>query len=267
MQSVLPTADDPMPAGGRPAKRGAPDERPRAYREPERRGYFRQIRHGAMIPAMCRRFFLTATAAEIRKHFKVEKVPDLVPRYNIAPTQTSPILVTEGASRQLHVSRWGLVPSWSRDLSLGAQLINVRADTIEQKSTFSIPFQSRRCLVPANGFYEWQQRGAKKQPYKIALRGGALIAFAGLWERWAPEDGNPIETFTIITTEASRLLSEVHDRMPVIIAPTDYQRWLTAPVDAAKKLLVPYRSGLTIVPVSERINSIQIDDVGLITAL
>ena len=216
---------------------------------------------------MCGRFYLTATPAEIRKQFKLEQVAELVPRYNIAPTQSSPIIRAEGKGRGLQSARWGLVPPWSRDLSIGASMINVRADTVEEKSTFSTPFRSQRCLVPANGFYEWRSQGAKKQPYKIALRNGALIAFAGLWESWAPEKGEPVETFTIITTEASKLVGEVHDRMPAIIAPADYQRWLTAPTATAKRLLVPYTSGLTITAVSERVNSIQNDDVGLIAPL
>src|SRR6266404_1033486 len=151
---------------------------------------------------MCGRFYLTATAAELRRLFKLEKVPELVPRYNIAPMQSTPIVVAEENGRAVLTARWG--------------------------------------LVPANGFYEWQARGTKKQPYKITLRHGALIAFAGLWARWAPEDGDPVETFAIVTTRASKLVSEVHDRMPVIVAPTDYQRWLTAPAARAKKLLLPY---------------------------
>jgi putative SOS response-associated peptidase YedK len=213
---------------------------------------------------MCGRFYLTATPAEIKKQFKVKEVLEFMPRYNIAPTQPSVIIVSEGKGRGLHKARWGLVPPWSRDLSLGAGMINAPCETLEQKSAFGRPFRSQRCLVPANGFYEWQRQGAKKQPYKIALRNGALIAFAGIWERWTPEIGEPVETFTIVTTNASKLMSEVHDRMPVIIAPEDYHRWLTAPVETAKNLLVPYRSGLTITAVSERVNSIKNDDVGLI---
>jgi putative SOS response-associated peptidase YedK len=214
---------------------------------------------------MCRRFYLTATPAEIKKQFKVKEVLEFTPRYNIAPTQPSVIIVAGSKGRRMHKARWGLVPPWSRDLSLGAGMINARCETlVEQKSAFSAPFRSQRCLVPANGFYEWQRQGTKMQPYKIALRNGALIAFAGIWERWTPEIGEPVETFTIVTTNASKLMSEVHDRMPVIIAPEDYHRWLTAPVETAKNLLVPYRSGLTITPVSERVNRIKNDDVGLI---
>jgi putative SOS response-associated peptidase YedK len=216
------------------------------------------------VPFMCGRFYLTASSAEIRKLFKLEKMPELVPRYNIAPMQTSPIVVAEENGRGILVARWGLVPTWSRDLSPAAGMINAPAETLDEKPAYRKAFGSQRCLVPANGFYEWQTRGAKKQPYKIALRHGALIAFAGLWERWTPENGDPVETFTIVTTRASKLVSEVHDRMPVIIAPTDHQRWLTAPAATAKKLLVPFAAGLTIAAVGDRVNNLKNDDVSLL---
>jgi putative SOS response-associated peptidase YedK len=215
---------------------------------------------------MCGRFYLTASPAEIRKQFKLEKTLELVPRYNIAPMQTSPIVIAEDGARALHLARWGLVPSWSRDLSPGAGMINAPAETLEEKPAYKKAFDSQRCLIPANGFYEWQTRGTKKQPYKIAVRNGTLIAFAGLWERWAPEGGEPVMTFTIVTTRASKLVSEVHDRMPVIVAPTDHQRWLTAPAATAKRLLVPFAAGLTIGAVSERVNNIKNDDVSLLQA-
>lgn len=213
---------------------------------------------------MCERFYLTATPTEIKRQFKLDKAPELMPRYNIAPTQLSPIVISKGKGREILVARWGLVPAWSRDLSLGAGMVNAPAETLEAKPAYRVALQSQRCLVLANGFYEWQTRGARKQPYKIAVRNGALIGFAGLWERWTPETGEAVETFTIITTDASRLVREVHDRMPVIIAPADHQRWLTASVDAVKRLLVPYTTGLTIVPVGERVNSIKNDDVSLL---
>ena len=222
------------------------------------------VNDGCYTPGMCGRFYLTATPAEIRKLFKLEKLPELVPRYNIAPMQSSPIVIAEGNRRELHVARWGLVPSWSRDLSPGAGMINAPAETLEEKPAYRKAFGSQRCLVPANGFYEWRARGTKKQPYKIALRHGALIAFAGLWERWVPEGGDPVVTFSIVTTRASKLVSEVHDRMPVILAPADYQRWLTGSAAAAKKLLLPYTTDLTIVPVSDRVNGIKNDDVSLL---
>jgi len=156
------------------------------------------------------------------------------------------------------------VPSWSRDLSPGAGMINAPAETLEEKPAYRKAFSSQRCLIPANGFYEWQAKGTKKQPYKIELRQSALIAFAGLWERWTPEGGDPVETFAIVTTRASKLVSEVHDRMPVIIAPADHQRWLTGPEAAAKKLLLPFAAGLTIAAVGDRVNNIKNDDVSLL---
>jgi putative SOS response-associated peptidase YedK len=213
---------------------------------------------------MCGRFYLTAAPAEIRRLFKLEKVPELGPRYNIAPMQTTPIIVAEEGGRAVLMARWGLVPAWSRDLSPGAGMINAPAESLDEKPAYRTAFQSQRCLVPANGFYEWHAKGTRKQPYKIALRAGALIAFAGLWARWTPEGGDPVETFTIVTTRASKLVSEVHDRMPVIIAPTDHQRWLTATAAAAKKLLLPYMTGLTITPVGDRVNSVKNDDVTLL---
>lgn len=216
---------------------------------------------------MCGRFYLTAAAAEIRKKFKVDDVPDLVPRYNIAPTQLSPIVVATGRDRRVHMARWGLVPSWSRDLSLGAGMINAPAEAIDEKPAFRTPFQSQRCLVLASGFYEWQTKGTRRQPYRIAPRTAGLFAFAGLWEKWAPELGEPVETFAIITTRANKLLSEVHEHMPVIIAPADYQRWLTGSVQMAKRLLVPYTGGMTIARVSDRVNDIKQDDVGLLAPL
>jgi putative SOS response-associated peptidase YedK len=216
---------------------------------------------------MCQRFYLAARAAEIKKVFKIEDVPELVPRYNIAPTQHSPIVTAVGKARELHIARWGVVPSWSRDLSLAARVADAAAETIEDKPAFRTLFQTRRCLVPASGYFEWQTKGAKKQPYKIALRNGGLLAFAGLWETWTPETGEPVETFAIITTQANKLISEIGERMPAIIPSADYQRWLTAPVTVAKKLLIPYTSGMTITPVSERVNSIKNDDVELLAPL
>ena len=213
---------------------------------------------------MCGRFYLIASAAEIRKKFNLDQALDLAPRYNIAATQSSPIVVGAAKSRNLRTARWGLVPSWSRDLSLGARMANALAEEIEDKPVFRSAFAAQRCLVPANGFYEWQTRGARKQPYKIGLRNGALCAFAGLWEKWTPETGEAVETFTIITTRANKLVSEVHDRMPVVVAPADCQRWLTASEATAKRLLVPYTGAMTIAPVSDRVNNIKEDDVGLI---
>ena len=117
---------------------------------------------------MCGRFYLTASPAEIRRQFKLEKLPELVPRYNIAPMQSAPIVIADETGRALHIARWGLVPSWSRDLSPGAGMINAPAETFEEKPAYRTAFEGQRCLVPANGFYEWQAKGTRKQPYKIS---------------------------------------------------------------------------------------------------
>jgi putative SOS response-associated peptidase YedK len=135
------------------------------------------------------------------------------------------------------------------------------------KPAFRILSRSKGVWCPRAVYYENSRQSAKKQPYKIGLRNGALFAFAGLWARWAPETGEPVETFAIITTQANKLVSDVHQQMPVIIAPADYHRWLSASDQTAKRLLVPYISGMAIAPVSDRVNNIKDDDVGLIAPL
>jgi putative SOS response-associated peptidase YedK len=213
---------------------------------------------------MCERFYLTATAAEMKKMFRVDHLPELVPRYNIAPTQRSPIVIAAGAERSIHMARWGLVPSWSRDLSLGAGMSIAPAETFAEKPAYRTAFEEQRCLVPANGFFEWQTKGGNKQPYKIALRSGALFAFAGLWAKWTPETGEPVESFAIITTQANKLVREVNERMPVVIASADYRRWLNAPANSVKRLLLPFTGGMTIARVGDRVTSVKNDDVDLL---
>jgi putative SOS response-associated peptidase YedK len=213
---------------------------------------------------MCQRFFFTATATEIKKMFRVDGVPDLAARYNIAPAQLCAIVIAADKGRGIHMARWGLVPSWSRDLSLGGGMITAPAETLEEKPAYRRAFQTQRCLVPANGFYGWQTKGPNKHPYKMALRNGALLAFAGLWEKWSPESGEPVETFAIITTQANKLVSQVSERMPVIIAPADHQHWLTAHPNTAKRLLLPYTGGMTIAPVSDRVMNVKNDDAELL---
>jgi putative SOS response-associated peptidase YedK len=214
--------------------------------------------------SMCGRFYLIATAAELKRTFKLDGQAVPVRRYNIAPTQTVPIVAAEARGRCLYMARWGLVPPWSRDLSIGGRMINAPAEAIEETPAFRAPFDAQRCLVPASGYYEWQARGTRRQPYRMSLRAGGPLAFAGLWERWAPEAGEPVETFTIITTRANKLVNDVHERMPAIIAPADYQRWLTGAQATAKRLLVPYTGAMTIAPVTDRVNDIRQDDPGLI---
>jgi putative SOS response-associated peptidase YedK len=214
---------------------------------------------------MCGRFSLNAAEAELRRLFGYDGPPlNLAPRYNIAPTQTTPVIaIGREGGRALVVMRWGLVPSWAKDLKIGAKLINARADTVAQKPSFRAAFAKRRCLVPADGFYEWQAaEGGRKQPYRIHRPDGAPFAFAGLWEQWQGPDGRVL-SFTIVTTEANARLRPIHARMPVILAAPDYEAWLdpAAPREAAQALLRPLPDdGLVAEPIGPRANNVKNDD-------
>lgn len=194
---------------------------------------------------MCGRFALKAPPADIMIHFGVDSVPEAAPRYNIAPTQ--PILIVRqhwqqpGAGREAVHVRWGLLPSWAKDASMAAKLANARCETVAEKPAFRSAFRRMRCLIPTDGFYEWEATAAGKQPWFIRLKSKELLAFAGLWEHWQAPDGTPLETATIITTDANALVRPVHDRMPVILQPADYAAWLGAQtkVEDLKALLKP----------------------------
>jgi len=156
---------------------------------------------------MCGRYTQLMSWSEMIELYRITDTThrlNLPPRYNIAPTQDAPVVRAIGDGRRLDMLRWGLVPAWAKDIDIGTRMINARAETVAEKPSFKAAFRRRRCLVPADGFYEWQKMPAGKQPYRITLKGGEPFAFAGLWERWerAP-DGKPVETFTIITTEAN----------------------------------------------------------------
>ena len=193
--------------------------------------------------------------------FHLADVPPLSPRYNIAPTQPIPVVLEtiEDKTRQFKLLHWGLIPSWAKDAKMGAKLINARAETVTEKPAFRSAFKKRRCLVLADGFYEWQQQNGKKQPFYFRLQDGQPFAFAGLWEHWEGAEGEAIESCTILTTEANDLLQPIHDRMPVILDAKDYDRWLDPTVqkpDDLKSLLKPYRSQeMTLYPVSAKVNN------------
>jgi putative SOS response-associated peptidase YedK len=225
---------------------------------------------------MCGRFTLSAAGQSLAELFHLEQVPDPAPRYNIAPTQ--PVLaVREDAQgqRSLATLRWGLVPAWAKDVSIGARLINARAESVADKPAFRAAFRHRRCLVPADGFYEWGQVEGRKQPYLFRLNGGAPFAIAGLWERWQGPDQQPLESLTLITTEANRLVGGVHERMPVILPPEDFELWLSTQSkdgERLKTLLRPYpdRAGdraMEAFPVSPRVNRVENDDAHCVTPL
>lgn len=209
---------------------------------------------------MCGRFTLGHSAEDIASAFRLTETPDWKPRYNLAPTQTIPAIVEapETHARAFKPLRWGLIPSWSKDSAIGTKLINARAETVCEKPSFRDAFKRRRCLIIADGFYEWKKQSGKKQPFHFRLASGELFAFAGLWERWHSPDGDTIETGTIITTIANDLTATVHDRMPVILQPEQYDRWLdsTPDLEALQSLLNPYPTeAMTTYPVSLAVNS------------
>jgi putative SOS response-associated peptidase YedK len=215
---------------------------------------------------MCGRFTLRTPATVLTQQLLldlgVEETPvDWEPRYNIAPTQSvAAVREVEKGLRQFDLLRWGLIPSWAKDPSIGNRTINARAETVAEKPSFRSAFRRRRCLVLADGYFEWRKEGAKKQPYYIRLQDERPFAFAGLWERWTPGDPeSTLETCTLITTDANELTREIHDRMPVILSPADYAQWLDPGLDDAKRLLPllrPFETGPMIAtPVSTRVNN------------
>ncbi len=205
---------------------------------------------------MCGRFSLTANEAELNLRFELAGGDaSYVPRYNGAPTQMLAVITGENPHK-LSYHRWGLIPPWAKDISIGNKMINARAETITEKASFRSPLFSKRCLVPADGFYEWQQ-DAGKQPYRIFVKTNPIFAMAGLWERWKSPEGNIIESFNIITTEANSFMKPIHHRMPVILKPEDEKTWLgSTKADEILALLKPYSSEeMDMSPVSKLVNS------------
>jgi putative SOS response-associated peptidase YedK len=215
---------------------------------------------------MCGRYELHTHPAALALAFGLAAPPDLTPRYNIAPTQQVPIVRQNAAGvREWVEVRWGLVPRWAKDPSIGARLINARAETAAERPAFGNAFRRHRCLLPADGFYEWKTTERGKQPVRVAMRSGEPLGLAGLYERWLAPDGVVLDTCTILTTQANTLLAGVHDRMPVIIAPQDYARWLDPAANEVADLLAPYPAqAMTWYPISMRVNAVRNDDATLI---
>jgi putative SOS response-associated peptidase YedK len=187
---------------------------------------------------MCGRFSLRVPADQIAKHFQLEEVPNITERYNIAPSQmVATIYAKEATNRQFEWMRWGLIPSWAKDEKIGYKLINARSETVTEKPAFRSAFKSRRCLLMADGFYEWQKQGKKKQPYYFQMRDASVFAFAGLWESWNAPDGELVQSCTLLTTTANALVQPVHERMPVILSPESYEVWLNAQLKDSEELL------------------------------
>ena len=217
---------------------------------------------------MCGRFTLGATAATLAAQFDLATVPTWTPRYNIAPTQE--VLVVRQpspqANREARLHRWGLIPPWAKDPSIGNRMINARAETVATKPAFRRAFKERRCLLLADGLYEWQRQERRKQPFYIRLRDGRPFAFAGLWEHWEGSEGMAIQSCTILTTTSNEVVGRIHDRMPVILNPTDYDRWLDPSIQepaVLQTLLRPYPADeMTAYPVSTLVNSPANDNPG-----
>jgi putative SOS response-associated peptidase YedK len=215
---------------------------------------------------MCGRFTLTDPNADLAVQFSLPEIPDLQPRYNVAPTQpvAAVRVAAESAVREMILLHWGLIPFWAKDRRIGARMINARSETVAEKPAFRVALRRRRCLVLADGFYEWQKQNGAKQPYYVRLQDGRAFAFAGLWEQWSGPDGDVIESCTLITTRPNELLRPVHNRMPVILHPGDYDLWLDLEVqrpDVVLPLLRPYPgTEMVAYPVTRWVNSPHNDD-------
>ena len=223
---------------------------------------------------MCGRYELHSNPAVIALAFGLAHPPEVQPRYNIAPTTEVPIIrVGNDGQRELVRMRWGLVPRSAKDPSIGARMINARGETLAEKQSFRIPYRRHRCLLPADGFYEWRAavEGAgdgepsRRQPQHIGMADGSLFGLAGIYERWLSEDGEVLDSCAIVTTGANALLMPIHDRMPVIVAPEHYERWLDPATAEVADLIAPYPAeAMSCYPVSTRVNSAKHDDPTLI---
>ncbi|MEQ8967738.1 MAG: SOS response-associated peptidase [Azospirillaceae bacterium] len=238
---------------------------------------------------MCGRYTITAPLEAIRDVFEVAERPNLAPRYNVAPSQSVPIVRRpprerrsgdgdsgsgdpgDGESarrRELVTVTWGLIPFWAKDATIANKLINARGESVADKPAFRDSFAKRRCLVVADGFYEWKKVEGGKQPYRIRLASGAPFGFAGLWSDWTSPEGERRETCTIVTTRANALVAPIHDRMPVILDPADFDAWLDGEREAATALIRPHDpSAMEAYPVDRRVGNVRNDDEGLVAPL
>jgi putative SOS response-associated peptidase YedK len=222
---------------------------------------------------MCGRVRLSSDVSEIKLVFSIPPhrlTPNFAPSWNAAPTDLLPVVRYDrkAGERSLDLLRWGLIPHWAKDMKVGFANINAKAEGIENRPAFREAFQRRRCLVPVDNFYEWKKTATDKQPYAVALADRSLMALAGLWENWRSPAGEWVRSFAIITTKPNELCAELHDRMPVVLAPASWAAWLgEEPADPhqRKALLAPYPSeGMTCWPVSTRVGSVKNNDPSVI---
>lgn len=221
---------------------------------------------------MCGRYTMHHSPDQVEMRFGItEARATTTERYNIAPTQSVPVVVEGDGARFLDEMKWGLIPSWSRDPGIGNKMINARAETLQEKPSFKVALSRRRCLVPADGFYEWKTDVASRQPIHIRRKDGDLFAFAGLWEEWRQPDGTPLRTCTIITTTPNEVMEPIHNRMPAILMPEDEERWLNVGENKAGNvmgMLRPYPADLLeAYRVDRRVNIPTIEDPALLNSL
>ncbi len=221
---------------------------------------------------MCGRYVLKAALPDIARMLGMDVDLALEPRYNIAPTTLVPACrMQEPDQKQLALLRWGLIPHWAKQADGGYRMINARAETVAEKPAFRAALRQRRCLIPADGYYEWKAMEGRKQPYYFSMKDGNPFCFAGLWERWQPAEGEPLESCAIMTIGANALAAEIHHRMPVILAPDDYARWLeprTTKAADVLPLLQPFTpDAMSVYPVSTLVNNARVDESRCITPL
>lgn len=223
---------------------------------------------------MCGRYTITVDAGSIAWRFGAERPEfDFEPVYNAAPTQSLPVIIETDSQRQLMIMRWGLIPHWSKDLSMGNKLINARVETIDQKPAFKSSFHQRRCLIPADGYYEWMKIDGRKQPLRIISTQQDIFSFAGIWDRWVSPEGLTINSFSILTTTPVAAVRHIHHRMPLILSLDQEETWLKGPKEWSSQAiqhflgtLVP-RSSLRAYPVSTQVNSPRVNDPSLISSI
>ncbi|MEF2964280.1 SOS response-associated peptidase [Paenibacillus sp. M1] len=219
---------------------------------------------------MCGRYTLTISLDELILRYLIEEstMAYFTPKYNVAPFQKVPAIVGSKAGNRLGELRWGLVPSWAKDDKIGSKMINARAETLTEKPAFGRLLSSRRCVIPADGFYEWRQNAGGKQPYRILMRDGGIFSFAGLYDIWTGPEGDKLATCTIITTEPNSLMAEIHNRMPVILRREEEAAWLdreNTDVPSLLKLLKPYGANeMRAYPVSSAVGNVRNDSAELL---
>ncbi len=219
---------------------------------------------------MCGRYTLTKPLKAIKKHFEpIILNCDHNERHNISPGQNNPVVTMTNSQRELKIMRWGLIPPWIKDIKTTKPLINARSETVHQKPSFRDPFHASRCLIPADGFLEWKTEGGKKFPYFIFLNQKDIFSFAGIWTKWCSQN-SLINTFSILTTQANTILAPIHERMPVIIKPSDYKSWLAPDIDSStlRSLLLPFSDKeMQAYQVSTEINSYKNDRGSLLNPI